>query len=431
MAQSTVSQPSFSQSGFALSNLRAFVILIVVAVHSCVAYVSSAPAKIAPFDQAPYDWLAFPIIDSHRWFGFDLFCAWQDVSLMATMFFLSGMLAAPSLMRKGGWKYLGDRARRIAVPFAFVVVYLIPLALYPAYAQRAAHPSVAGFFQAWVALPFWPNGPAWFLWQLFVLNALAALLILFAPQWLDRLAQFSSWARRRPAAFFWLMVAASALAYAPLALAFSPWRWRALGPFSLQLCRPALYFVFFFAAFAIGCREFDDGLLGRDGPLAQRWAHLLVAAVAGFMLWGGVTSFTLPDWFAAPLVARLASSLAFPLACTAGALSFLALCLRFARRRFPLLDSVSANAYGIYLAHYPFVVWLPFLLLPYALPAPVKAAIVFGGSLGLSWTSSVVFTRLLIGGSPAAAWRAASPTPRGSPAGAGSDQTVSYPKAAK
>jgi hypothetical protein len=36
------------------------------------------------------------MVDSHRWFGFDIFCAWQDVYLMALMFFLSALFARPS-----------------------------------------------------------------------------------------------------------------------------------------------------------------------------------------------------------------------------------------------------------------------------------------------------------------------------------------------
>ena len=45
------------------------------------------------------------------------------------------------------------------------------------------------------------------------------------------------------------------------------------------------------------------------------------------------------------------------------------------------LDSLSANAYGMYLVHYVFVVWLQFALLDVALFAVGKAAIVFVGTL--------------------------------------------------
>jgi hypothetical protein len=95
-----------SRSSVALSNLRAVVILIVLAFHAVLPYLASLPATPYRFDVPPYQWRAFPIIDSQRWFGFDLFCAWQDVSLMALMFFVSGLFVASSLERKGSWTFL-------------------------------------------------------------------------------------------------------------------------------------------------------------------------------------------------------------------------------------------------------------------------------------------------------------------------------------
>src|SRR5262245_36840094 len=86
-------------SSIALSNLRGFVILIVVAFHSVLAYQGHLPAKSAPFMDPAYLWVAYPIIDNERWFGFDLFCASQYVYLMHFMFFLSGLFVWPSLVR--------------------------------------------------------------------------------------------------------------------------------------------------------------------------------------------------------------------------------------------------------------------------------------------------------------------------------------------
>src|ERR1700683_5269882 len=97
---------SMSRSSLALDNLRAVVILIVLAFHSVLAYVQWIPSRASGFDQPPYGWRAFPILDSHRWFGFDLFCAWQDVYLMSFMFFLSALFTWPSLARKGGRTFL-------------------------------------------------------------------------------------------------------------------------------------------------------------------------------------------------------------------------------------------------------------------------------------------------------------------------------------
>lgn len=53
------------------------------------------------------------------------------------------------------------------------------------------------------------------------------------------------------------------------------------------------------------------------------------------------------------------------------------------------LDSLSANAYGIYLVHYVIVVWLQYALLDVALPAVAKGVIVLGLALPASWSVSV------------------------------------------
>ena len=57
-----------SRSSIALSNLRAVVIVIVLAFHSVLAYLASLPAMPYVFDQAPYRWQATPIIATQRWF---------------------------------------------------------------------------------------------------------------------------------------------------------------------------------------------------------------------------------------------------------------------------------------------------------------------------------------------------------------------------
>jgi glucan biosynthesis protein C len=108
----------------ALDNLRAVVILLVLSFHSVLAYLNFLPASPFPFDSPPHLWRAFPIVDRDRWFGFDLFCAWQDIFLMSLFFFLSGLFVWASLERKGIPRFLYDRLVRLGVPFALVVALL-------------------------------------------------------------------------------------------------------------------------------------------------------------------------------------------------------------------------------------------------------------------------------------------------------------------
>jgi glucans biosynthesis protein C len=371
-----------------LSNLRAVVILIVVAFHAVLPYLGSQPAEPSAFDAAPYRWVAFPIVDRERFFGFDLFCAWQDVSLMTLMFLLAGLFTAPSLSRKGPLAYLSDRALRIGVPFLLAAAILAPLAYFASYLTTAADPSLAAFWRHWLALPMWPAGPAWFLWQLVALTAIAVALDRLAPQWLDALSRLAARLGDRPLVLFVALVAVSTLAYVPLALAFSPWNWSSVGPFAVQLSRPLAYLVYFFTGFALGSQGFDRGLLQSDGALSRHWLHLVVAAIATMATWGLLTSLTLPDWNASPFAYRLMAALAFAPASACGVLSLLAIALRFLTFRDRALDSLSTNAYSIYLLHYLAVVWLQYALLAVALSAVAKGMIVFALALGASWAAS-------------------------------------------
>jgi hypothetical protein len=181
-----------------------------------------------------------------------VFCAWQDVFLMSLFFFLSGLFVWPSLERKGARIFLRDRVLRIGVPFTLAVVLLMPLANYPTYLQTAVDPGVPAFWRHWLALPFWPCGPMWFLWLLLVADFVAAGLHEFLPRWGDVLIRFSFSAGARPMRYFAGLVIASALAYVPLAVAFTPSAWLAFGPFGFQLSRPLHYAVYCSPASASG-----------------------------------------------------------------------------------------------------------------------------------------------------------------------------------
>jgi len=271
----------------ALRTLRALVVLIVVAFHSVLAYLGFLGSSAFPFDRPPYEWRAFPIIDDHRWFGFDLFCASQDVGLMSLMFFLSALFTWPSLSRKGCWTFLGDRLMRLGVPFVFGTTVLVPAALYPVYRLTAIDPSLGAYVRHYLGLPFWPNGPMWFLWVLLALTIVAAALHSFARRGIAALGRLLEQAR--PGWTFIGLVAISSIAYVPLAIAFSPWQWSERGFFALQLSRPLFYSVYYFAGFAAGACDLRKGPLAIEGKLARHWLFWLAIAASSLLLWMGTT----------------------------------------------------------------------------------------------------------------------------------------------
>jgi glucans biosynthesis protein C len=309
------------------------------------------------------------------------------------MFFLSGVFVWPSLVRRGSRDFICHRVLRLGLPFGLAVFLLMPATLYPAYLVTAVDSSVTTFWQSYLGLPFWPSGPSWFLWQLLVLNIAAAGVHKFAR---GRWALFPKSASLgvHPSRLFAGLATASAVVYVPLAIAFTPWEWLQLGPFALQLSRPLHYAVYFFVGVGVGSNGIDNGLLAPDGLLARRWATWLAAAFTAFLLWITPTALIFGLRDPAPLGLQIIADFGFVLSCASSSFFLVAIFLRFARSRSRVLDSVSRNAYGMYLIHYVFVVWLQYALLNAPLFAVAKAAIVFGVTLVLSWATSAALRRL-------------------------------------
>jgi len=372
----------------ALANLRGFAILMVLAFHSFIAYVSSQPASALPFDVPPYGWQVNPIIDSARWLGFDLFCAFQYSYLMHLMFFLSGLFVWPSLVGKRPRAFLYGRFFRLGVPWVLGVYLLMPLAYYPVYRTTAADPGWSAFWSHWMALPFWPSGPLWFLGVLWTFNVIAAVLYLLAPQSGKFLARLSAGSRARPTRYFCALVAVSALAYVPLARFFKPWDWVDFGPFAFQPSFVLPYAVFFFAGAGIGACGLDNSLVAPGGMLARRWVVWLIAAPVAFLTWIGPTALIVEGHGTILPGLQIIADLGLVLTAATSSFALIALFARFADVPSALLGRLSENAYGIYLVHYVFVIWLQYMLLGAALFALAKAAIVLAGTLVLSWAAA-------------------------------------------
>ena len=382
-----------SKTSLALRNLRGFTIIMVVAFHSCIAYLGSQPLSALPFNEPPYGWLANPIIDSERWFGLDLFCAFQYVYLMHLMFLLSGLFVWPSLVRKGGRRFLYDRCLRLGAPFIFGVSLLMPLAYYPVYRVTAVEKSWSAFWFHWTALPFWPSGPMWFLWLLLALNIAVAALYVFAPRLIEFLGRLSAQVGEHPGRYALALITISALAYVPLAAVFQPWQWVRFGPFGFQPSFVLPYAVYFFAGVGVGAGGFARGLFAADGTLARQWVVWLAAAPAAFLVWIIPTALVVSGRGPGLRGLQVIADIGFAMSSTTSCFALVALFLRFAMRR-PMLSNLSKNAYGIYLIHYVFVIWLQYVLLGTALFAIIKAAIVFLGTLTLSWITSAITSRI-------------------------------------
>ena len=372
--------------------LRAFITLLVLAHHSALAYHPYSPTPAASLLASPM-WQIFPVVDPHKWAGWPLFTGFNDVFFMSLMFFLSGLFVQHSIQRKGVGRFIRDRLLRLGLPFVLAAAVVSPLAYYPAYLQSLSHTGFAGFWQQWRALGHWPAGPAWFIWLLLAFDVVAAALFAFVPQvmaWLGRTISDSS---NRPILVFLILAVVSAVTYIPMAIHFSVERWSTFGPFAFQTSRLFHYFAYFIIAIGVGATAMSRGFFARDSKLARRWplwtnAMVLIyfALVAAFITMISGVGKSLP-W--GPLLGML-----WVLSCAASCFGFMSFFARFATKRRAVFDSLTDNAYGMYLIHYAFVSWLQYALLPASLSGFVKGVLVTLGTIILSWGTTAALRRL-------------------------------------
>jgi len=359
----------------AFDYLRSFGVILVLFHHAILAYVTWG--FLNPKDPTA---TFSPIVDGAKWAGFDIIVGLNDTFFMPLLFFVSGLFVWRSLERKGTARFLLGRLTRLGIPFLVGVVVLMPVAYYPTILEiQLVYGWSQSFGEFWIDIAqrgFAPSGPLWFVWLLLAFDCLATLFYLVFHRVGDKSNRRSTSILDNSLLFALVLVGLAFAAYLPIRTVFAPGQWIGIGPFRMEIVRFFLYLVYFAAGVAIGARGLERGMFRPDGPFAKRW---WIWMIAGLLSYGGLASIFVvaPQ---SPLV-----SLMFVLEMALVVLGLTSVFARFARRHVPILDSLSANSYGIYIIHYLVVIWLQYAVLRIDLPAVVKGAIVFVGGLALCW----------------------------------------------
>lgn len=393
LSEADVAPAAAGDRNLAMGYLRAFVTLLVLAHHSVLAYVSIAPPPQA-FDREPFLWSAFPVVDPHKWAGWTLLVSFNDIFFMALMFFISGLFVTDSLGRKGAGGFLRDRLIRLGLPFVVAAAMLAPLAYYPAYLLSGARPDLGAYLGTLSSLPYWNGGPAWFLGVLMALTVAVAAIQQLAPQALGGLGRLATGSDRRPGRFFLALSGASAVVYICASFAFNSLQWLHAGPFAIQAVRIGHYPLYFFTGVAVGAVGLDRGLLAAGGELARRWKLWTVAAVGAFVALNAVVIAAYAANGQPHALWVGGGGLGFALACAASCFMLMAIFRRFAKGSNRVWDSLSANAYGMYVIHYAIASWIQFALLPADLPGAAKGLIVVAAVIALSWAATACLRRI-------------------------------------
>jgi glucans biosynthesis protein C len=377
-----------------LDYLRAFITVLVVAHHSSLAYTT-----FASFNKAAYNASTHPIVDTVRSHALDIFEDFNDVFFMSLMFLISGIFVLPALGRKGTRTFIRDRFFRLFVPFAIAVTLLMPIGYLSAWRLAHGNYHLSSFVVDFITIEHWPPGPPWFIGILFLFNLVVAACYLRYLSVLERGASRLAALAAKPfrTGLGWYVL--TLCLFLPLVVPFGSSAWIGIGPFAIQLSRIFLYFGYFVLGMLLGAAGTNSGILAKYSGFNRKWplwTACCLLAYTALTLFGPPIGALATQGRINEYQARLLYRSIWALSCTASCMAFLASFRRFALTAQKAWDSLAANAYGIYLLHYIFVLWSQFLLLSVALPAIVKFALTFIISLSVSWLLTALIRKVRI-----------------------------------
>jgi peptidoglycan/LPS O-acetylase OafA/YrhL len=370
----------------ALANLRAVMVLIVIAHHVATAY--AGIPKMTGFPGPSGIWGAFPVVSVQHSPLFLVFLGINDAFFMSLLFLISGVFAAGSLERRGGIGFGAGRIVRLGIPWLIAAVLIAPLAYFPAYMQITGQADVGDFVQRWIGYAQRSVGPAWFIGLLLVFDLIAAALASFAPRWPAAIGRMLPDASKRPALLFLVLFILSALVYTPMASRFGSSTWTSAWPFLVQTSRVIHYALYFVVGLGLGAQ--GARLMAEDGGLKRGWWVWPIVALVSIVVGVAFAAVVTTSKTLAPQMKEALAGPGFSLVCASLCFAWMAVFSKFVRRTGAVMGSLQTNSYGIFLVHYVFVNWVNYALLGPSVSAAAKFAIATTAAIALSWATSAL-----------------------------------------
>ena len=304
-------------------------------------------------------------------------------SIMEIFYFMAGFLAARQLERHGLHDFVGNRLRRILLPFAIAMLILVPyvMLLFPVGAELEQHRQLSWHWPLWVRTAFglWSSHlfPLGHLWFLYYLIWYYAVLVLLRPY-------FS--ALKRIKGIWWML-----WGIAMMSIAFSK-AWYVLNPLTTRIeWNSFIYFLSFFIlgagafgqniwiAQAVRCRFHFLGVflaMSLVAPSFQQFAPQHAHPYAQWLHIGAIVTTALHSVSGVGAAVGWAWSIRKPLSAW--------------------MDWMSRASYWVYLVHLPIVMTLHLGLFLFDWPLLIKYLLALGISLWVSWLTYITFGQKLL-----------------------------------
>ena len=366
-------------------NLRSLMVLLVLVFHSGASY--GTAVKFWPFhDQNPSK-------------GIDLFMFLGDVFMMAVLFFTAGYFALPNIQKKGTWKFVTGKLKRLGIPWLIITVIILPVIDYINYfAQKVNHDlirpfgeywllsmkKIAEFHTGWMDMSaYWNMTENFYQRYMWFVSLLLVFFIIFALLYKIKaiLDEKTRWkknntpvARQVAIRSFLTAVVITVLLFGFIRFLIYP-EFLSMGWFSIlniiqfQFGKLAIYL----CCFALGIYAFSNKWFSEGTSYGKAWIWALICIClfgVNMIILKNIVSTDNPS-----LILKLCFTVFYPLWSFSFLGFFVSLTFRHWNRPTRFNMSLAKNSYNMYLIHYIFPFTLPLLLRYWKVPTVIKFAL--------------------------------------------------------
>jgi len=369
---------------YAIDYLRAFNILGTVVFHSCLAYSPAIQERLSSGLKAQ-----MPLIDYTTQFPFmDILLVVRSTYSMQLMFLISGLFSWSSLSKRGEFRYVIERLKRLALPFLVGILAIIPLAYYPRTLLEGEYdPTLLEFFKSYLWHGPYQGLHLWFLWLLVAFDFIIAFAhFSLRPFHIKRLSV------KLGLLLVGLTLVIGMLMNQRLAQSFGPYNWvHIYGPFDMQLDSLPLYLSHFICGCLLGNIGLDKVIQFFNPNRYKVIVSLLIISALDLAL----NAMYLHGCLQSDGSFDQNLNLIFNSITMLSIVLLLIVFYSLFSTGNPILNNLQASSFSIYIVHYTVVAWLQFAMISYDVPSIDKPLLVVLFAIPICWLSANLWNRLI------------------------------------
>lgn len=343
---------------FFLDHLRAFLVILVVFLHSAMAYIVNA-------DNLWY------FYDSQRNIIFDVYVFLFDRTVMPIFFFISGYFALSSILKSNTISFLKRKFVRLGIPLIIGIFILNPVSRF-----------IINTYDNKIPNNYLTNIPytlhLWFLTSLLIIIILFSIIFTFNKRIFKPIYR-----KNYSSKFLFLFAILIGVSLFLVNLFFNDLKWIGFGGFIItQPFRFVLYISYFF----LGVFALKNKIFSKNNPSNN---FLFIFATTTIF---AIFSILFYNFYHTDISKFLHLKFIYALLWSVFSLSSLITIIKLFQKRYNYSSKygkkLSINSYAIYIFHYPFVIYLQYILIYWSISPIIKFLIVVVTSISITYLIS-------------------------------------------